>query len=161
MATINNSETIKRILNDASIQTAVDDVPNELGKTVVPVLISNPAKEENLVWANNISSSSIAGMVIYTTPNNKDFYLTYLNLSNQSDATADNTEIIVRANMGGVLRDLINMSKLTTTAFTDNIISNFTIPIKIDRGSNIVLRNVFTAGTSTSAVCLAGYTMED
>jgi len=156
MARINNSDTIKRILDDAKIQTAIDNVPQELASKVVPVLIANPLRVVNVT--GNGTKLTTGQYTIYTTPSDKDFYLTNASLHNQSDATADNTFITLDCTMKGQnSANLLRMGKITLTAFSGSISHNYFNPILLERGTTISLNTTFTAGVSQTDATIQGY----
>jgi len=49
MAKIHNSDIQKRIIEEAKLQVAVDNVPQELAEKVLPVLISNPKGKKKIL----------------------------------------------------------------------------------------------------------------
>jgi len=97
---------------------------------------------------------------VYTTPSDKDFYLTGFYFSWQTDAAADNTNITVFASINGVTKNLFRASKLTLTASSGSVYVPLAIPVKIDRGSVMGSSATFTVGACTHAVGFHGYTEE-
>jgi len=159
MVQIHNSETIKRILDDAGVQTSKEDVPRVLASKVVPVLISNPKRYCD-VFVRDVRAVTGTG-VLYTTPLDKDFYLTNAFLSNLSDVVADNTSIF----LGVVLENgdsafIIDFVKPTTTVYDNGQAVNFPTPLKLKRGSQITFSSTFTAGTSSTIANIGGYTVD-
>lgn len=132
--------------------------PMEVADIIMPTVDLGAGQFVDIV--RHAQSAVTGGATIYTTPTDKDFYLTSIQLSSQSDATADNTSILVTANIEGVSRRLINVGKLTTTARVVDIFLDFAIPIKIDRGAIIAFANSFTVGASITNVSITGYTAE-
>lgn len=100
---------------------------------------------------------------LYTTPNDKDFYLTSVLMTIVKDATCDMASNVynLTAVVDGVTISLGTIAILTLTAQSEVISRDFTIPIKIDRGSSIFLTaNTFTAGTMSRSATICGYTVE-
>lgn len=158
MATINNSDVQKRLIADAKIQIAVDAVPKELGKTVVPVLIANP-KDNNNIIRNGVASNADA--TIYTTPSDKNFYLTGAQMSRIKDATSDNTYSYLRCTVNGKTEEIISFAGITLTAQIDNVGISFK-PILLDRGSTIRLIKVASSvGVNVQAGSIIGFVTEE
>jgi len=157
MATINNSQAIQRILDDAGIQTAIDEVPKQLARSVVPVLISNPKPSTYKVIKNAYNTTQSA-TVLYTTPSDKDFYLTGIWFSNNSDVACDNTSMIINVvPENGVSTSILQIYKPSVTVYVESFPYSFSKPIKLERGSTILFTNSFTAGSSVTSISLTGY----
>lgn len=160
MATINNSDTIKRILNDAKIQTSIDDVPNQLASKVVPVLIANPERIVNVI--KNYNKANTGASTMYTTPTDKDFYLTDVWLSGSADVLYDGTSARITAIAeGAVAVDVLSHKNQTLTIF-QNVFHNrpFNPPVKLERGSVIAVVLSFAAGTPFYTAGFSGYTVD-
>ena len=78
---------------------------------------------------------------IYTTPTDKDFYLTTALLSVIKDVTSTSTASDIAVTIGGVVVKLIVISEITLTAQTETIPQSYSFPLKIDRGTNIIIEN--------------------
>ena len=121
---------------------------NNLGNKIVPVLeINRPVV--NVLASNVVINGTSA--TIYTTPTDKDFYLTSAQLSVIKDATSTSTACTISATVGGVTTQILTIKCLTLTAQENSISNSFYYPIKIDRGTNIVV-------TSTTNVANVGAT---
>ena len=155
MVNINNSDLKKEL----KINIITDAVPTELGKTVVPVMEINP---KLLRVCNIIEGTTLIGpTTFYTTPANKDFYLT-------------NAWITLTAGDGGSTRSITcvlnNVTKTLLNAYathtwvddggnSNNSNLNCTTPIKLDRNSAVIATG--TSGGGSGAVGIIGYTVED
>jgi hypothetical protein len=157
MARIHNSEAIKRILDDAGIQTSRDETPQELARKVVPVLISNPERRINV--ASSGARGSTGSATVYTIPDDKDFFLTTAMLSYTADAVCDGTlyELTVPLATGETV-SLISLPKQTTTAGFDHEVLALSKPIKLLRGGTISATHTFTAGASSVRGNITGFT---
>ena len=132
------------------------DIPRELSKNIQLVYNVNPRKMAIVVRGS--SNSSTGSSAIFTTSLNNNFFLTAVSLTNQSDATADNTLIsFVIIPRGGVATNILRFAKITTTVFQGSITLNLTVPILLDRGSVISFNTSFTVGASNSSASLVGY----
>lgn len=159
MATINNPETLKKIVMDAGIQTAYDSIPTRLANSVVPVIVANPKPIVNIVkW---IASVGTGTQTLYTTPTDKDFFLTNVIISAQADVNCDNTvyDVTATPDEGGAII-LLRLPKITLTVFQDSISVVFPHPIKIARGTTITFGTTYTAGVSHAVAQIMGYTKE-
>lgn len=154
MVSHENSKITERMHEDTFI-SPVSALPKELA----PVLVCNPRRFVNVVVEGNSGATQTA-KTIYTTPSTKDFYLTSLTLSHQSNVTADNVEIVVKGYVNGEQVNLILFRKLTTTVTEGTTSLSLPIPLKLDRGSIISYRNVFTVGASAGSVVVMGYVVD-
>ena len=158
MARINNPDTIKRMMDDAKIQTSTDAVPQELASKVVPVLIANPGRFLNVVEytaANNASTATI-----FTTPTGKDFYVTSISLSFIKDVNATSTYSDVRGIVGGRTLVFLRLPQITLTAQSHGTTLTLPFPMKMDRGSVLTVNNSAGVGEITATACITGYTVE-
>lgn len=90
---------------------------------------------------------------IYTTPSDKDFYLTGVNLTMIKDSTATATLMGVNVLIDATTVSILRIRGLTLTADKQTVSSNFSFPIKIDRGTNITLTSD-TADANVSLSCV-------
>lgn len=146
MVQIYNSDTIKRILEDAGIQTSHDQVPNKLSDKVVPVLISNPVPLIKLAF---IDTSNDASQTIFTTSSTKDTYITSINLSIARDVTHDGDNTRIRATpFGNASKILFKLRYNALTAGSENGSIDFEHPIKLTKNTNVGIDN----GTATANI---------
>lgn len=145
MAQIHNSETIRRILDDAGIQTSIDAVPNQLARSVVPVLNANPERICNVVENTTTSST------IYTCPTDKDFFLVSAWVSASGGVGDDNSRISVVVN--GAIKLLV---RCYCNTGQNSISVGLSKPLKLTRGSAIT----FTLDNSAGSGGIIGYTVE-
>lgn len=96
----------------------------------------------------------------YTTPTDKDFYLTNITLTGTHAAADTGTIVIMRAFVDGVQQTLLRLPGISLVAQEPMVISeNYqTSPIKIDRGTAI---DISATGTwTTTGGTIKGFTME-
>lgn len=155
----------------ASVQID-DNIKTDLilkeGTDIIPKIVKpdiQPCYEVNRRVANVVRSGSFTASgtnTIFTTPTNRDFFMTGITLSICKDATCDiaSGRIAITANVGGTSRDLIAISVLTTTAERDTISLEFAVPVKIDRSAAIATggNTTFAAGNLVRSVTIYGYT---
>lgn len=155
---IQSKEVIDKISEELKVQPAFD-IPRGLSKDIQLVYGVNPLERTNVHRSN--FRSSTGSITIFTVPTDRPFFLTQLILQNVSDATADNTLIVIAGTaFGEPLRNIIQITKLTTTAFDDNITLTFRNPMRMEPGSTLTLTNTFAAGASTSAGTVLGFTTD-
>lgn len=97
---------------------------------------------------------------IYTTPSDKDFYLTAFFLHYQADAANDCTELNITTNLRGLSTKIFKITKITLTATTEYMMITLPNPIKVDRNSAITLNATFTVGNCPRTAGVYGYTVE-
>ena len=158
MENITNDETIKE--SSKILGHQVETLPQLDTSKIILTSEVNPKllRRANIVRraraANAISST------IYTTPTDKDFYITSVSISNTKDVTATSVNSDVRATIDGVVQNIIELSYLTLTAQNMSSAQNFVCPIKVDRGTVIsVNNNTNVANIGTTGV-ITGYTVE-
>ena len=145
-------EDSRRIFN-----TMIDDhLTDQISPVIQPTIEIKPFA--NIV--RNTSRGSTGTSTIFLTPTDKDFYLTSVGMSGQFDVVADNTAIEIRAAINGVTRTLIDIRKLTLTPVTVQQFVSYNMPIKIDKGSTIILTSTFTVGAGSFSGFITGYTVE-
>lgn len=144
-------ERATRILNSKQ----GDYLPDEVSGPVATISL-----EPVVRIVRNTSRTTTGNSTIYTTPADKDFYLTGLYLSACADATNDGVLYNIQVTIDGVSQRIASLVKQTTTAFAGNMPMQFVKPIKVDRNTAITVGQSFTAGTSTVAAAVYGYTEE-
>lgn len=112
----------------------------------------------NIVRSN--SRATTGSSTVYTTPTDKDFYLTSAQFNYNCDAVCDGTTYILTVNIDGAGQNILILRKIATTAGSGGITCNFNTPIKIDRNSSISITQTFAAGNSAMAASITGYTEE-
>ena len=117
-----------------------------------------------IVRTNNIvreaEGAGTGNSTIYTTPTDRDFYLTGWVLNFAADAANDAVTIALQTTIDNVTRILCRKKKITATAQSETIVCNYIEPIKIDRGANILIACTFTAGNIPRSATITGYTMD-
>lgn len=133
------------------------DFPShEVSELIMPVVCLEPT-----TTITKVSTNSATGTVTaYTTPTDKDFFLTGIFFSFDKNATADNTTFTISATQDGEVKTLISVLSLTTTARQIAQYIPFEKPFKVDRGTAIQHTATFTAGAMSRSVIVHGYTQE-
>lgn len=155
-AKIYNSNLTKEVIDGAKLQVQDGNIPSEIAEKVIPVMEVNP----KLLRRVNIVKQNTSGN-IYTTPTDRDFYLTAFNLSAYSTAVGANQISISAIPYGETAGVVIGRICLFNTAAIDSqngvLSQDFTVPIKLARGSAISL---IAAGTTVRSATIFGYTTD-
>ena len=143
------SAVIDTITRKLGLQTAVERSTFDLINSIQPVII---ADEKSCDIVKAVTSAG----TIYTTPTDKKFYLTYATLA--LEGYAGRTATITITPQDGAAVVILTSKIQTSTEITcseNSIATNFSVPILLLKGSNIVV-----AGDGTSS-SIAGYTETD
>jgi len=162
MATINNKDLTKELIDGAKIQLSFDDVPGRLASAVVPTMEVNPKLLKKTTYLGILSgrASTGSGILVYRGTDDKKVNITNINIANVQDATSDNVLMSLKATINGVVRTIWTKRKATTTAVTTNDNLYFNPALKIDKNTDIIMDLLFTAGTSILDVSILGF-LED
>jgi len=138
------SERAARIFATKGDALSDDVMPN-----IQPVITLTPVAR--------ILKSAGSG-TLYTTPSDKDFYLTGFSASFSKAVTDTGTSLTLTCFTEGVSVPLIRLAGVTLTVERDTVAVDLSIPIKVDRGTAIASG---ASGTfSSTAFCIRGYTEE-
>jgi len=151
------SPTIAERLNRIFGFRSGDAIDNEVEGTYAVVPLTPTV---NIVRHN--SSSSSGNISLYTTPTDKDFYLTGILLSIVKDATCDVATGTININtvINGATRRVADIAVLTTTAQSQSVVVSFPFPLKVDRNVAFTISGTFTVGNMSRTGVLQGYTEE-
>lgn len=159
MGNIRRGTIANDFLNSLKLDVAGGDkAPNETSDKIVLTYDYANAKYTNIVKFD--SSTTTADLTIYTTPSDRDFYLTYAQISIAKNATDDGTNTSMTIVVGGATVTLISIRGLTTTAQDQSAGLSFPIPIKLDRGSAIKVIHSTTAGAMAKSGHIGGILMD-
>lgn len=158
MVDIQSKEVLDKIADELKIQPNLQ-IPRELAKQIQLTYEVNPKR---IVTFNTSSTRNTSGTtIVITTPTDRDFFLTSLQLSTQFNATADNTLISMNAVLkGGPTRAIIRLQKLSLTAYTGITTREFNPPVLLERGSDISMGSTFTVGSGITGASIMGYTTD-
>lgn len=157
MARITRSSFINWMQRALGIEAGIDAVPQYTAGQVVPVFDIQP---KNCTVQRHYTKSSTGTQAIYTTPTDKDFYLTHASLASTNSALWDGSLTYISITQDGATRLILILYQLTTTAGTQSTSISFPYPIKVDRGTAINLVMSFAAGTQSVGCTIGGYVLE-
>lgn len=165
MATIHNTDLTKELKDGGKLQQLRDVIPSQLADKVVPVMEVNPKllRRSNIVRSGG--SITAGSATIYTTPGDKDFYLTACSASFIKDAANDNATgrfNAIVATVEGIAQNLISFAVLTLTAQQQTVTISFPTPIKIDKNTAIsIASTTIGAGSFAKYGNIVGYTVDN
>jgi len=145
------SEDAARILNSKQGQFLSDDVQGPIATIAIE-------PKCNIIKSTTCSNATSA--TIFTTPADKDFYLTAVCLSTVQDATSTNTRSQIQINVDGVTGAIVTLSFITLTAGRGEIFVSLDKPVKLDRNSAVRITHTTAVANCTSNASAIGYTVE-
>jgi hypothetical protein len=157
MAQIYNTELTKELIAGGGIQTSRDNVPNQLADKVVPVMEVNPRmlRTCNIVTSN--ITATTGNVTIFTAPTDRDSYINSAYLSMAKDVTCDGTSISLTAIIQGITVNLLSIRGITLTALNQTLSISYPAPIKIDKGSLVLMTFTFSVGVVVKGSGITGF----
>jgi hypothetical protein len=116
-----------------------------------------PIQVKYATVAKQNANAATGSILVYTTPIDRDFYLTAAFISITKDVTSDCVECYLNASVGGSARRILNIDMQTATAGSFNMNDSYAYPIKIDRGTDISVFGPFAAGTLLKRGTIIGF----
>ncbi len=157
MARVTRSSVLRWLTDVLGIQHGADEAPNYTSNQIVPVVDINP-KITTIARAN--SSTDTNAITLYTTPTDKDFFLTYCVLSLTKTAASDNVLSYIRIQQDGANRVINVIVTQTTTAGSHQSTISFPYPIRCDRNTAIEMLGSMGAGAMTKYGTIGGFILE-
>lgn len=158
MATNYNSDLSNELRKAGAIQISVDQIPQKINDSIQPVIEVNPKLLKNIEIIKIGSASDATSATIYTTPSNQDFYLCGFTFTHCRDATATSLVSEIKAYVNGEQISLYALRTLTTTVINGFSFSvNLLRPIKIDRGTSLIVTNGAATALIRSTAIIYGY----
>lgn len=165
MATIYNSDLFKELKDGGKIQQLKDDIPNQLAEKIVPVMEVNPKFFRRCNLIKRGSASNATSATVYTTPTDRDFFLCAACLSVVKDATATSVLSTIRVFPEGAgsatTQDILVVGGISLTAQSEIVSISLPYPIKVERGSNIVITNSTNVGNVLATGSIIGFLVEN
>jgi hypothetical protein len=120
----------------------------------VPTLEVNPQIVKNALISSAGAVAS-GGTTIFTAPTNADAYVTSVSISIIKDVTCDMAtgKFILSASLAdtGASRDILAIAIISLTAQQQTASCSFPHPIKLLRGSTMVMSGTYAAGVCSRA----------
>lgn len=152
MATIYNTDLSKEIQQAGKIQVSRDKIPTEFAEKVIAVAEVNPKLLKIVDICRDATATNAVVATIFTTPTDKDFYLTNAQLSIIKDVTSTSATSYIDCVINNVTTTLLSIPSFTLTVQNQTTSVNFRFPLKIDRGTSIRVLN----GTNVANISAAG-----
>lgn len=108
----------------------------------------------------SVLGSGSASTTIYTTPTGKDFYLVGFMHNWIKDVAATAANSYINVTIEGVTQKISYLAGITLTVQNIGTALTFPVPIKIDRGTTIVVVNSTNGAVISTAAIIYGYTEE-
>lgn len=157
MATINNSDLTKELIEGAEIQISYETVPHQLADKVVPVMEVNPKLLRRCNVAKFANVTNATSGTIYTTPSDRDFYLVGCTLATIADVTATSTYSALKVVIEGVSINILQIPRITLTVSSGTLSLTLPFPLKIDRASSIQVLHTTNVANVVTSGSIAGY----
>lgn len=131
-----------------------DSIPDYVRQDIQPTVEVDKPFSNILRRASCINTTTAT---IYTTPTDKDFYLTGANISLTKDVSATSTSSAINVTIDGVTQVLTEIKGISLTVQSDCMSVSLTHPIKVDRNTAITLTNATGTANVSSVACIQGY----
>ena len=160
MESITSDETIREVSKILGHQ-----VENKPELDTSKIVLTSEINPKLLKFCNVVvraTSTTSSTSTIYTTPTDKEFYLTGISLSYSATVLNDQTRIYIQTQTlpSNLMAPIIDINVVTTVAQSNNFSRDFTIPLKIAPGTIIGLVKSFTAGAGSYTANIVGYTID-
>jgi len=132
--------------------------PMKVSEAILPVVDVNP-RYTNIIGAAPATNATSG--TPYTTPANKDFYLTGFTISLIKDVTSTSTATALMAYINGVQVALGRIAGITLTAQNDSLSASFPFPLKIDRNTAITITNTTNVANIAAYASIYGYLVDN
>jgi len=153
---IRTIDRVNQIRKTTGLQAV--ELPNVMFRNIcVPTLDINPRYASFSKTAGSVTTGNAA---IYTTPLDKDTYITSITVGYIKDATCDTATSIsngVFTVIDGLTTYIVPVPCLTLTAQSYNFNVVFPYPMKIDRGVAVVFSGSYTAGSCARVANITGF----
>ena len=154
MVEIQSKEVIDKISEDLKIQPALM-IPRKIREDIQLVYDIQPEPSKHFGFGAD--STTTGTTTLLTTSTRADTYLTGGSLAVQKAVDNDTTSVILRAKINGANVDLIRLGFITLTAASSELMWSPAKPLKVDRGSTIVLIGAVGVGVIIKSATIQGF----
>lgn len=135
----------------------VGDMPtSQVSDIIIPVIPVLPIA--NIVETGTVTNATSG--TVFTTPTDKDFYLTGASLSMIKDVLSQSVSTDLRAVLRGITIFPLTIRSISLTIQNDSKAQIFNPPIKLDRGTTVTITNSNATAEITASATIYGYTQE-
>lgn len=140
MVTTNNNSEVTKILREGlKINQSVDDVPNDVGKTIVPVFVANPTPVPEIQMESGTLSDATTATLLTTHATRRTF-ITSMTISLAKNAANTATQFNLAATPFGKAETEIMLLRLeASTIQSMNQVIDLTIPIRLEPNTPITI----------------------
>lgn len=159
MVDIQSKEVIDKISDELKVQPAMA-IPKALAEKIQLVYQVNAERRATVVASK--SKTSTGTITVLATPTDRDFFLTNVYFAWKGDAANTGTELLVTVDVDGqaIETELFAFNKVPSVVTADHINMPLNPPIKMARGGNIKMTQIFAAGTGGMECTVVGYTTD-
>lgn len=161
MATIYNSNLTRELVDVGKLQTSKDKIPDQIADKVVPVIDINPKHSRISNICRVTTGANTTSATIYTTPADKDFFIVAAAVTVIKDATSTSPYTQLTCTIDGAAVQILRIGTLTLTAEQRELSISLNVPIKVDRGTNIVVQNGTNVANITASGSVIGYLIDN
>ena len=154
---IQSKEVIDKISDELKVQPSLQ-IPRELMDKIQLVYNVNPFNPVTIIATAAADNSTAA--VVFTTPAERDFYLTSVILSVIKDVNSTSTRSSMNVRINEVNTELIHIAGISVTAQNDVVSLNYNPPIKLSRGGEITVNNTTAVSKIVARASITGYTTD-
>jgi hypothetical protein len=158
---IQSTDLKKAIIEATKINPSAATIPSKLSDVVVPVIDVSPAHNRIIDFVSTGAATNNTGATLFTTATDKDFYLTNVSISMIKDVTATSTGSYVSVIMGGSTKTIARIVGITLTVQQGNMVVNFPVPIKLDRGTLVTVNNTTNVANVSALATVYGYYVDN
>ena len=148
-----NKNVLDKAIKVLGLQSLAEKLPTTLNPTIQPTLDLNPER-----FVNVVKTSFVDG-TLYTTPTDREFYLTSACISafdKANDASVLDKMVVTLES--GETMDLLAVrnGSTATSANSTQMCMVYPFPIKLKKGTNIVM----TEASDDATFTITGYTVD-
>jgi hypothetical protein len=161
---LRNSDTAKELRAVTMLSNAIDEQPHVVSQQVVPVMEINPKMMRVINTVKSQTATNNASVAIFTTPTDKDFYLSALALSLTKDASATLTYASIEATVKGQSSPVRFLTlAVTTTTAVQGLNAQIALPhdLLLERGTNITCTADTAVGSFTTRSTMYGIEVQN
>jgi hypothetical protein len=150
---INISQIMRNVFNLKS------ESSNEVIDAIQPV-VEVGRRHINII--RNATATNSTSASIYTTPADKDFYLTSASLSVIKDVTAVSVRSDIQAFGAddGITRQILTISGITLTPQSETISISLPFPFLVKRNTSITTNNTSATANIVQSATITGYVLD-
>lgn len=159
MALNRNSNLSEEIRDVFKLQQNVDGQISNIAGQIIPVVDVNPKHSRISNFSTDSFRTASSTGTVYTTPLNREFYLTGISGSFIKDAANDHptgVAYLCGVMIDGVQKYIAQLATITLTAQSGGYAINFSHPLKIDKNTSIIIPGV-TIGVGNFSRTLSIY----